>query len=187
MTKNKTFKDTELEMQTADNSSENMTNIHENADSDSKEVDEADNLADKLSAIKDTHLRLVAEYDNYRKRTLKEKADLIRNGGERTLCDLLPVIDDFDRALSNMNPSMGAETVSEGLNLIYQKFISYINKQGLKSIETEDKVFDDDLFEAIATIPATSEDLKGRVIDCTQKGYMLNGKVIRHAKVVVAE
>ena len=145
-------------------------------------------LTQELEQLKDTHLRLMAEYDNYRRRTLKEKAELIKNGGEQALTALLPVVDDFERALNNMDtPDDVSKATAEGVQLIYNKFIAYLNQNGVKAIETEAKDFDAELFDAIATIPAPSEDLKGKVIDCVQRGYTLNEKVIRHAKVVVGE
>ena len=145
-------------------------------------------LTQELDQLKDTHLRLMAEYDNYRRRTLKEKADLIKNGGEQALTALLPIIDDFERALDNMNtPDDISNVIVEGVQLIYGKFIAYLNQNGVKVIETEAKEFDSELFDAIATIPAPSKDLKGKIVDCVQKGYTLNEKVIRHAKVVVGE
>ena len=136
---------------------------------------------------KDKYLRLSAEFDNYRKRTLKEKAELIKNGGEKTLTAILPVLDDFERALKNMEASEETKAMKEGVELIFSKFQKILGQEGLQKIETEGQPFDTDFHEAIALIPAPSEDLKGKILDCVQTGYMLNEKVIRHAKVAVAQ
>ena len=136
---------------------------------------------------KDKYLRLSAEFANYRKRTLKEKAELIKNGGEKTLTAILPVLDDFERALKNMETSEETKAMKEGVELIFNKFQKILGQEGLQKIETEGKEFDTDFHEAIALIPAPSEDLKGKILDCVQTGYMLNEKVIRHAKVAVAQ
>ena len=135
---------------------------------------------------KDKYLRLSAEFDNYRKRTLKEKAELIKNGGEKTLTAILPVLDDFERALKNMEASEETKAMKEGVELIFSKFQKILGQEGLQKIDTDGKDFDVDFHEAIALIPAPSEDLKGKILDCVQTGYMLNDKVIRHAKVAVA-
>ena len=136
---------------------------------------------------KDKYLRLSAEFDNYRKRTLKEKAELIKNGGEKTLTAILPVLDDFERALKNLESSEETKAMKEGVELIFSKFQKILGQEGLQKIETEGQAFDTDFHEAIALIPAPSEDLKGKILDCVQTGYMLNEKVIRHAKVAVAQ
>ena len=136
---------------------------------------------------RDKYLRLAAEFDNYRKRTLKEKAELIKNGGEKTLTAILPVLDDFERALKNMEATEATQAMKEGVELIFTKFNKVLAQEGLQKIETEDKNFDVDYHEAIALIPAPSEELKGKILDCVQTGYMLNDKVIRHAKVAVAQ
>ena len=136
---------------------------------------------------KDKYLRLSAEFDNYRKRTLKEKAELIKNGGEKTLTAILPVLDDFERALKNMEASEETKAMKEGVELIFSKFQKILGQEGLQKIETEGQAFDTDFHEAIALIPAPSEDFKGKILDCVQTGYMLNEKVIRHAKVAVAQ
>ena len=170
------------------------TNVQNEQVNESAETSTADNLTvqmvemqKKYDELNDTHLRLMAEYDNYRKRTLREKADLIKTGGESALVNLLPVVDDMERAVKNARVSEDMTAVVEGVELIYNKFISYLAQQGVKPIETEMKDFDTDHFEAIATIPALAEELKGKVIDCVQTGYVLFDKVIRHAKVVVGE
>ena len=137
---------------------------------------------------RDKYLRLAAEFDNYRKRTLKEKAELIKNGGEKTLTAILPVLDDFARAHKNIEAT-NAETkaLKEGVELNFTKFNKVLGLEGLQKIETEGKDFDVDFHEAIALIPAPSEDLKGKILDCVQTGYMLKEKVIRHAKVAGAQ
>lgn len=150
----------------------------------------ANMLAEAQATIeeqKDKYLRLSAEFDNYRKRTLKEKAELIKNGGEKTLTAILPILDDFERALKNMEASEETKAMHEGIELIFNKFHKILNQEGLQVIETEGKDFDTDFHEAIALIPAPSEELKGKILDCVQTGYMLNEKVIRHAKVAVAQ
>jgi len=150
----------------------------------------AKELEDAQSAIeeqKDKYLRLSAEFDNYRKRTLKEKTELIKNGAEKTLTAILPILDDFERALKNLEATEETKAMKEGVELIFTKFQKVLQQEGLQAIETEGKDFDVDFCEAIALVPAPSEDLKGKILDCVQTGYMLNDKVIRHAKVVVAQ
>jgi len=142
-------------------------------------------LTNELAALKDTHLRLIADFDNYRKRTLKEKTELIKSGGESVFVNILPVIDDFERALKHIDESSDTESLKEGVNLIFEKFISFLNKNGVKAIESNNVDFDTDLFEAVAIVPMP--DMKGKVMDTIEKGYLLNDKVIRHAKVVVGE
>lgn len=136
---------------------------------------------------KDKYLRLSAEFDNYRKRTMKEKAELILNGGEKSISSILPIVDDFERALQNMQTATDVAAVREGVELIYNKFMTVLEQNGVKVIETKELPLDTDYHEAIAMIPAPSEELKGKIIDCVQTGYILNEKVIRHAKVVVGE
>lgn len=142
---------------------------------------------DKYVELNDSYLRLMAEYDNFRKRTIREKADLIKSGGATVLGNILPVIDDFERALGVLQTTEDLPSTIEGVKLIYDKFISYLSQQGVKPIEAIGQPFDTEQFEAIATIPAPEDDMKGKVIDCIQTGYMLYDKVLRHAKVVVGE
>ena len=144
-------------------------------------------LQSELDKLKDAHLRLVAEYDNYRKRTLKEKSELIRSGGEKVLTELLPVVDDLDIALQNLDKATDLDALKEGMHLIYAKFADYLSRQGVTPITTEEAPFDEELHEAIATFPAPSEELKGKIIDCVKKGYKLHDKVLRHASVVVGQ
>lgn len=149
-----------------------------------KELEEANKT---IEDQKDKYLRLSAEFDNYRKRTMKEKAELILNGGEKTISSILPVVDDFERALKNMDTATDVAAVKEGVELIYNKFMSVLAQDGVKVIETKEQPLDTDYHEAIAVIPAPAPELKGKILDCVQTGYMLNDKVIRHAKVVVGE
>lgn len=136
---------------------------------------------------KDKYLRLAAEFDNYRKRTMKEKAELILNGGEKTIGSILPIIDDLERALKMMETSTDVPAIKEGMELVFSKFIGVLEQNGVKVIETKGKPLDTDYHEAIAVIPAPSENQKGQILECVQTGYILNDKVIRHAKVVVGE
>lgn len=149
-----------------------------------KELNEAN---EKIATLEDKYLRQVAEFDNYRKRTIKEKAELIKNGGERAIESILPVLDDFERALANMAKDENAAEIMTGVELIYNKFTGILKQNGLQKIETEGADFNTDFHEAIAIIPASNEALKGKVLDCVQAGYTLNDKVIRHAKVAVGE
>lgn len=155
---------------------------------------ESDKMAVELAELKvkyaelnNSHLRLMAEFDNYRKRTLKEKADLIKNGGESTILRILPVIDDFERAINATKNSSDVNAVKEGVELIYNKFGEFLKQNNVTAIETENSEFNTEFHEAITTIPAPTPELKGKIVDCVQKGYLLNEKVIRFAKVVVGE
>jgi molecular chaperone GrpE len=130
-------------------------------------------------------LRLVVEFDNYRKRTIKEKAELILNGAEKTITAILPILDDMERALKNMDKMEDVAAVKEGVDLIFQKFVKVLGEQGVKKIETENADFNTDLHEAIAQVPAPSDEMKGKIIDCVKTGYTLNEKVIRHSQVAV--
>lgn len=139
----------------------------------------------KIAELQDKYLRQAAEFDNYRKRTIKEKADLILNGAEKTITAILPILDDMERALKNMEKAEDVAAVKQGVDLIFQKFIKILGEQGVKKIETENADFNTDLHEAIAQVPAPSDEMKGKVIDCVKNGYTLNEKVIRHAQVAV--
>ena len=186
MTKKENLENLEEMQNQADNPTEGMTNKQSAEENMEKETGSADNLTDELSLLKDSHLRLMAEYDNYRKRTVKEKADLIKNGGEKILIGLLPVIDDFERALQNITPEADNKSISEGVSLIYNKFLTFLKQNGVQAITAIGETFDDEIFDAIATVPAQDEESKGKIIDCVLTGYKLNDKVIRHSKVVVA-
>ncbi len=183
-TDNKTVQPEEMEQP-------NVTNLQDNeaekAEALEEETDELAALQKKFDELQDTHLRCRAEFDNYRKRTMREKADLIKMGGEGALKNLLPVIDDFERALQNIRNTEDLDALREGVDLIYNKFIGYLGQQGVKAIEAVGKPFDTEEFEAIATIPAPQPEMKGKVIDCVQTGYTLFDKVLRHARVVVGE
>ena len=150
-------------------------------------VDEIDLITQKCSDLNDKNLRLMAEFDNYRKRTLKERMDLLKTASEKVLVEMLPLVDDFERAMKAMETSEDIQSVKDGVDLIYTKFIAFLLQNGVKSIPTENEVFNTDLHEAITTFPAPTEELKGKIIDCASKGYVLNDKVIRYSKVVVGE
>ena len=165
----------------------------EEATDETSEAPEADEEKDPLEAaleeieqLKDKYLRSVAEFDNYRKRTLKEKAELILNGGEKSVSAILPVIDDMERAIENGEKTDDPAVLREGMEIIYHKFMKALEGRGVKKIETEDADFNTDLHEAVAMVPGDDEK-KGKVIDCLQAGYQLNDKVIRHAKVAVGQ
>ena len=151
------------------------------------ETDPLDVALAKIAELNDKYLRKVAEFDNYRKRTLKEKAELILNGGEKVITKILPVIDDFERAITNGQNTEDAQVLREGLELIFKKFLKILEGEGVERIETEGKDFNTDFHEAIAMVPGMGDDKKGKVIDCVQTGYTLNGKVIRFAKVAVGQ
>jgi len=154
------------------------------ADKKDKEIEE---LGYKLSEINDKYMRLSAEFDNYRKRTLKEKTDLIKTAGGDALSDMLPVVDDFERGLQLMKDAEDVNAVKEGVDLIYTKFKEFMKSKGIVEIDAVNQDFDTDLHEALTKIPAPSEDLKGKVVDVIQKGYKIGDKVIRFAKVVIGE
>jgi len=151
------------------------------------ELSEEEKAKFKLSEINDKYLRLSAEYDNYRRRTLKEKMELTKTAGESILLALLPVIDDFDRAMSHIDDAKDINALKEGMQLIHTKFNDFLGQQGMKEIEAKDKEFDTDVHEAVTKIPAPAEEMKGKVIDCIEKGYTLHDKVVRFSKVVVGE
>lgn len=170
------------------------TNLQQEQSDSADESNDSDNVTDKKDSLEakykelnDSYLRLMAEFDNYRKRTLREKADLIKSGGESVLVNLLPVVDDLERAMETIRSADNVEAVAQGVELIYNKFHNYLNQQGVKPIEAVGQPFDTELFEAIAIVPAPDPAVKGKVIDSMQTGYLLHDKVIRHAKVVVAE
>ena len=161
---------------------------NKNPETGEKDVEkELENVQEQLEQQKDKFLRLSAEFDNYRKRTMKEKAELILNGGEKTISSILPILDDFERALQNMEKATDVNAIKEGVEIIYNKFIKVLKENGVKIIETKGQPLNTDFHEAIAVIPAPEEAQKGKILDCVQNGYTLNDKVIRHAKVVVGE
>lgn len=178
------------ETQAEDNAAESQENEQEaekELTAEEKLAKELDETKQSLEDYKDKYLRLSAEFDNYRKRTLKEKAELIKNGGEKAITAILPILDDMERALQNMQKAEDVQAVYEGIDLIYQKFIKNLNQEGLTKMEPVGEAFDTDFHEAIALVPTPEEEKKGKVLDCVQTGYKLNDKVIRHAKVVVAQ
>ncbi len=152
-----------------------------------EEEDEITSLKSQISNLQDKYLRSVAEFDNYRKRTTKEKAELILNGGSNAIKAILPVLDDMERAIENGAKTEEPQVLREGMELIYQKFQKALEGLGVKQIETEDADFDVDVHEAVAMVPGMGDDKKGKVIDCLQRGYKLNDKVLRHAKVAVGQ
>ena len=150
-----------------------------------KEEDPLEKANKEIAELKDKYLRTLAEFDNYKKRTLKEKAGLILNGGEKTVKAVLPVLDDFERALKDKSDDPKA--IKDGVTMIFNKFVKTLESLGVKKIDTTDKDFDTDFHEAVAMVPGMGDDKKGKVIDCVQTGYTLNDKVIRHAKVAVGQ
>lgn len=169
---------------------ENVQAEGETADTAEAEAEEKDPLAEaqeQLAALNDKYLRLAAEFDNFRKRTIKEKADLILTGGEKVLSALLPVLDDLERARDNMQKATDLESLREGVEMIIGKLDKTLAAQGLKRMEPIGTLFDTDFHEAIAMVPVPEDEQKGHVIDCVQTGYLLGEKVVRHAKVVVGQ
>ena len=178
-----TDKEAEATEETAD------AETSDNAEAEEK-VEEKDPLEEaqaQIADLKDKYLRQVAEFDNYRKRTMKERAELILNGGEKTISALLPVIADMERAIANGAKTDDPQVLREGMELIYQKLMKALEAQGVSKIETQDADFDTNLHEAIALVPGMGDDKKGKVIDCMATGYKLNDKVIRYAKVAVGQ
>ena len=192
MEKNKDMNEEELKAQqeeTLDNVATSQPDEGDKAEEQpAKEMSVEDKLAaaeTKVAELQDKYLRQVAEFDNYRKRTIKEKAELILNGAEKTIAAILPILDDMERALKNMDKMEDVAAVKEGVDLIFQKFVKILGEQGVKKIETENADFNTDLHEAIAQVPAPSDEMKGKIIDCVKTGYTLNEKVIRHSQVAV--
>ena len=177
----------ETNTEDADNKAADADSKTDNTDN-AAESEEADPLAKAQQEVEELKKQLLyktAEFENYRKRTLKEKADLILNGGEKTIAAILPILDDFERAIADK--SEDPKAIKEGVQMIFNKFIKTLEGHGVKKIETADKDFDVDFHEAIAMVPGMGDDKKGKVIDCVQTGYTLNDKVIRHAKVAVGQ
>ena len=190
MTTNNTTNESEKPTQNIETEENVQSTATEEQVTDEEKTSDADKLAaaeEEIATLKDKYLRQVAEFDNYRKRTLKEKVELIQNGGEKVLSALLPVLDDLDQALDNINKSDDVATLKEGVELIIDKMYKTLASQGLKKMETIGQEFDTDFHEAVALIPATEEVQKNHVMDCVQAGYLLGEKVIRHAKVVVGQ
>ena len=153
----------------------------------SEEQDPLEKAQAEIAELKNQLLYKVAEFENYRKRTLKERAELILNGGEKFITSILPILDDMERAIENGAKTDDPEVLREGMTLIHQKFMKTLESQGVSKIDTENADFDTDLHEAVAMVPGMGDDKKGKVIDCLQQGYKLNDKVIRHAKVAVGQ
>lgn len=153
----------------------------------SEEEKETDKLKEEVAEWKKKYLYQAAEFDNYKKRTLREKADLIKTAAERTISDILPILDDMERAMANMDKAHDLDSLKKGVELVFDKLIKALEKQGLKKIDTKDKEFNTDFHEAIAMIDAPTKEQKGKVVDCVQNGYTLNDKVIRPAKVAVGK
>ena len=166
---------------------ENSENVENTENAEASEKDPLEEANRQIEELKDKYLRSVAEFDNYRKRTLKEKAELILNGGEKAISAMLPVIDDMERAIENGGKTDDPQVLREGMELIYSKMMKVLETLGVKPIETENADFDTDVHEAIAMVPGMGDDKKGKVLDCVMRGYKLNDKVIRHAKVAVGQ
>lgn len=176
--KNEELESLENDLNIEDVTNEQIDDVNENEDS----ANLAEDLEKKFDDLNDSYLRLHAEFDNYRRRTMKEKADLLKTGNEKAILGVLAIVDDFERALPNI-----PEDAKEGVELIYSKFLNFLAQNGVKEIDALGETFDTEKHEAITTIPAQSEDQKDKVIDCIQKGYTLNDKVIRFPKVIVAK
>ena len=188
--KNHKPEETQENQNTKNNAGEQANETVQEENNNNKQSTDTDKTAEyeaTIADLKDKYLRQAAEFDNYRKRVLKEKSELIQNGGESVISSLLPIIDDFERALQNMKKSDDTAALKEGVELIYQKFMKTLESNGLKTIETKEADFNTDFHEAVAMIPAPNDESKGKVVDCGQKGYKLNDKVIRHAKVAVGQ
>lgn len=185
-------KEEELQQEETQTDAQNVEVESQNAEEEqpAKEETPEDKIAAlqaELEKSQKEYLFLMAEFDNYRKRTVKEKAELIKNGGEKAMLGLLPVIDDFERAIDAIDKSSDVEGLKEGVDLIYNKFMKYLESQQVKPMESTGTDFDADIYEAVTTFPAPDESMKGKVIDTVQKGYTINEKVLRHAKVVVGQ
>lgn len=187
---------TDNETANAENNTENTSEANTEAcdnkeqaavEEKTEEKDPLQKAQEELESLKDKYLRTVAEFDNYRKRSLKEKTELVLNGGEKTITAILPVLDDMERAVANADKADSVKAVEEGWELIFKKLRSILEGLGVKKIDTDDKEFDVDFHEAIAMVPGMGDDKKGKVVDCVQTGYTLNDKVIRHAKVAVGQ
>ena len=176
---------TDKEAEVADN--QDKAEDADNAQDAEEEKDPLEKAMEENAELKDKWLRSVAEFENYRKRTLKERAELILNGGEKVITAILPILDDMERAIENGAKTEDPEVLREGMTLIYQKFMKTLEAQGVSKIDTDDADFDTDVHEAVAMVPGMGDEKKGKVIDCLQQGYKLNDKVIRHAKVAVGQ
>ncbi|HOS83919.1 MAG TPA: nucleotide exchange factor GrpE [Bacteroidales bacterium] len=191
MVKKKKHTDEELEQQSDESTVENQqeTSVKEQEIQEqieeSSEGSQTNSIEKELADLQDKHIRLHAEFDNFRRRTLKEKADLIKSGGEKTILELLPVIDDLELAHKSIQSAQDLQSVIEGVSIIINKFQQFLKQQGVSEIIAQDQMFDTDIHEAITKFPAPTEEMKGKVIDVVKKGYQLHDKVIRFAQVVV--
>lgn len=179
--------ETEEKKETVQDEQTLETDRQENTDGQEEKAAPLKEMEEKVAAINEKYLRLSAEFDNYRKRTVKEKAELIKSAGEDLLSRILPVVDNFERALASIEKSDDVAALRQGVELIYNSFRDFLAQNGVKEIECMHADFNTDEQEAVTKIPAPSDELKGKVVDCIQKGYTLNGKVMRFAKVVVGE
>jgi molecular chaperone GrpE len=194
MTEDKAKVNEQLENETPDLSEQKEESAHDKKESKkdkahkkTKAEEQLEKTETELLELKDKHIRLQAEFDNYRKRTLKERMELLKTASESLLVSILPVIDDFDRAIQTLDVVEEESHVKDGVKLIYNKFQDFLKQNGVKEIEAKEQSFDTDLHEAITKIPAPTEELKGKIVDVVQKGYYLNDKVIRFSKVVIGE
>ena len=194
MSKNEQEQVKEEELQQEETQTEAQNAEVESQNAEEEQPAKEETPEDKIAALQaeleksqKEYLFLMAEFDNYRKRTVKEKAELIKNGGEKAMLGLLPVIDDFERAIDAIDKSSDVDSLKEGVDLIYNKFMKYLESQQVKPMESTGTDFDADVYEAVTTFPAPDESMKGKVIDTVQKGYTINEKVLRHAKVVVGQ
>lgn len=178
--------ETDKEAETEEAVNPEDSGMTENSD-ETEEQDPIEKAQKEIAELKDKWLRSVAEFENYRKRTLKERAELILNGGEKFITAVLPILDDMERAIENGAKTDDPEVLREGMTLIHQKFMKVLETQGVSKIDTDNADFDTDVHEAVAMVPGMGDDKKGKVIDCLQQGYKLNDKVIRHAKVAVGQ
>ncbi|MDD4632198.1 MAG: nucleotide exchange factor GrpE [Proteiniphilum sp.] len=182
-------KDPELKKETMHDDEVNAREENEDnlTDAAGENKEALEDLQQRFDDLNNSYLRLHAEFDNFRKRTLKEKADLIKSGGERVLLDIITLVDDFERALAILHDAEDKDAMLEGMDLIYGKFINFLKQHGVREIEALGQPFDADRFEAVTTVPAQEESQKGMVVDCIMKGYALNEKIIRFPKVIVGE
>lgn len=182
-----TLKEQPLEETDKEAEEDSLEKVTDNQDEETEDQSPLEKAQKEIEELKTQLLYKVAEFDNYRKRTLKERAELILNGGEKFITAILPILDDMERAIENGKKTDDPAVLREGMELIHQKFMKTLEGQGVSMIETENADFDTDVHEAVAMVPGMGDDKKGKVIDCLQKGYKLNDKVIRHAKVAVGQ
>lgn len=182
-----TLKERPLEETDKEAEEDSLEKVTDNQDEETEDQSPLEKAQKEIEELKTQLLYKVAEFDNYRKRTLKERAELILNGGEKFITAILPILDDMERAIENGKKTDDPAVLREGMELIHQKFMKTLEGQGVSMIETENADFDTDVHEAVAMVPGMGDDKKGKVIDCLQKGYKLNDKVIRHAKVAVGQ